>query len=200
MIEGAVQLNRFGLERGRLWPAILVLLAVFAPAVVWTQWNNAVDGEQPVPDGTVYRLEAAPNPGAAGHGGVTFTVPGPGWVTDKGTNKSNSVILVAGSVVVRVQAVAGVGDLKVLFDRQSRDLRVASRVMFTTGSREYTSPGGLTGYWGDLTGDRYGGALVVVGHDGAAAVITAAAPLGSVESQMDDITRILTGLEVRGGE
>lgn len=199
MIEGAIQLNHLGLERGKLWPALLTLLAVFAPAVLWTQWDNAINGQHPVSEGTVFHLEATPTPGAGGQGTVTVTIPSGEWVTDEGANKPDSVTLVTGPVIIRIQAVAGVDDLKVLFDRQSRDPRVEARAMFTTGSRPYTTPTGLTGYWGDLTSERFSGAIVVVGRDGAAAVLTAAAPLGSAEAQMNDLTRLLATLEVTGG-
>lgn len=194
MIEGAVRLNRFGLERGRLWSALALALAVFAPVVLWTQWDGAVDGEEAVPAGTVITVEASSNPGAVGKGRVWFTVPGDGWVTETGANRQSAVTLVHSPVVVRTSAVGGVDDILVLFERQARDLRMGNRVLFATGSREYATPTGLSGYWGDLTGERYSGALIVVGLGDVAAVIVAVAPLGRLEDQLGDLTAILATL------
>ncbi|MEV0648443.1 hypothetical protein AB0I28_24585 [Phytomonospora sp. NPDC050363] len=196
MIEGAVRLNRFGLERGRLWSAVLLALAVFAPAVLWTQLDSAVDGDEGVAAGTVITLQASSNPGAAGKGSAWFTVPGDGWITETGSNRPSAVTLVHSPVVVRTSAIGGVDDILVLFERQARDLRMGDRVLFETGSRAYTTPTGLSGYWGDLTGERYSGALIVVGKGPVAAVIVAVAPLGRLEDQLNDITAILATLEV----
>ena len=195
MIEGAVRLNRFGLERGRFWPAVLLAVAVFAPALLWTQWDGSVDGEEAVPAGTVVTVEASSNPGAAGEGRVWFTVPGDGWVTETGANRASAVTLVHSPVVIRVSAIGGVDDILVLFERQARDLRMGNRVLFATGTRDYTTPTGLSGYWGDLTGERYSGALIVVGLGEVAAVIVAVAPLGRLEDQLGDIAGILATLE-----
>ena len=197
MIEG-VRLNRLGLERGRFWPTLALALAVFLPAVLWTQWDDSVDGEEAVPAGTTYTLQASSNPGAIGHGQVVFTVPASGWDTDLGANRQSSVTIVHSPVVVHTSAVGGVGDIQVLFERQARDLRMGSRIMFATGSHPYTTPTGLSGYWGDLTGERYSGALIVVGRDKVAAVVIAIAPLGGLEEQLGDINQILATLEVSG--
>lgn len=200
MIEGAVRLNRFGLERGRFWSALALALAVFAPAVLWTQWDKSIDGEETVPAGTVIHLAASSNPGAMGKGSVWFAVLGDGWVTETGANRQSAVTLVHGPVVVRTSAIGGVDDIQVLFERQARDLRMGNRVLFATGSRAYTTPTGLSGYWGDLTGERYSGALIVVGKGEVAAVIVAVAPLGRLEDQLGDLTSILATLEASDAE
>lgn len=198
MIEGAVRLNRVGLERHKTWSAVALAIAVFLPAILWTQWNNAVSGETELAPGTVMTLTAIGTPETGSIGQVTLTIPddGGGWGTATGENRQSSVVLVHGSIWLEATAVAGVGDFSVLFDRQSRDLSNADPPMFTTGKVPYTSPTGLTGYRGTLTGERYGGTLYVLGDGEIAAVVVARAPLGRLDGEAMTIERILATLEV----
>jgi len=198
VIEGAVRLNRVGLERHKTWSAVALAIAVFLPAILWTQWNNAVSGEAELAPGTVLTLTAIGTPETGSSGQVTLTIPddGGGWRTATGENRQSSVVLVHGSVWLEATAVAGVGDFSVLFDRQSRDLSNADPAMFTTGKAAYTSPTGLTGYQGTLTGERYGGNLYVLGDGKIAVVVVTRAPLGRLDGEAITIEHILATLEV----
>ncbi|GAA4920785.1 hypothetical protein [Stackebrandtia albiflava] len=198
MIEGAVQLNRFGLERRRTWPAVALAIAVFLPALFWTQWNKAVPGEAEVAPGTVLTLSATGPPETGSFGRIRLTIPadGSGWRTATGRNRQSTVVLVHGSVWLETHAMAGVDDFGVLFDRQSRDLGNEDPAMFTTGKERYTSPTGLTGYRGTLTGERYGGTLYVLGRGDVAAVVVTRAPLGRLDGEALTIEQILATLEV----
>lgn len=199
MIDGAVRLNRVGLERNKTWQAVVLAVLVFLPALLWTQWNNSVPGEAELSPGTVIGLTAVGTPETGSFGEVRLTIPddtGDGWRTATGQNRQSSVVLVHGSVWLEATAVAGVGAFSVLFDRQARELGNGDPAMFTSGRSEYTSPLGLTGYRGTLTGERYGGTLYVMGSGEVAAVIVARAPLGRLEGEATAIERILTTLEV----
>ncbi|HIW63149.1 MAG TPA: hypothetical protein H9881_11875 [Candidatus Stackebrandtia excrementipullorum] len=174
-------------------------VAVFLPAVLWTQWNNAVPGEEQLARGAVISLNAVGSPETGSTGQVRLVIPdegGDGWRTATGQNRQSSAVLVHGSVWVEVRAVAGVGDLSVLFERQSRELGNGDPAMFTTGRAQYTSPAGLTGYRGPLTGERYGGMLYVLGNGDVAAVVVARAPLGRLDGEAASIERLLALLEV----
>lgn len=199
MIDGAVRLNRVGLERNKTWPAIALAVAVFLPALFWTQWNNNVPGEAQLVPGTVISLTAVGTPETGSSGEVRLTVPddgSDGWRTATGQNRQSSVVLVHGSVWLEATAVAGVRDFAVLFERQSRELGNGDPAMFTSGRTAYTSPTGLTGYRATLTGERYGGTLYVLGKGDVAAVIVTRAPVGRLDGESTTIERILATLEV----
>jgi len=172
-------------------------ILVFAPAVIWSHWNNSVSGERELSAGDRFVLTAVGTPDAPGTGTVVVTVPDDdGWTTDTGNNRASRIDLVHGPAVVEVTAVAGVNDMSVLFDRQRRDQSNADPAMFTTGKRSYESPTGLTGYAGNMTGERYSGVLIVVGRGAVAAVVVAYAPLGRLDGETKAIEQILATLEV----
>ncbi|MGH8877674.1 MAG: hypothetical protein ACRD0P_10085 [Stackebrandtia sp.] len=197
MIEGAIRLNRFGLERGKLWPAILMAIAVFAPLITWTTANSLVSGEEELPRGYKIVLTGTPAPMAPpGTGTVTLTIPHEGWSIDASSASTDEVTLVHNPLTLRVTAVAGVKDLKRLFSRQKRDLADEKPALFVTDAKPYSASKKLEGLWGDLTGERYGGALVVVGKGTAAAVIKVTAPLGQLDGEFSDISDIMASMEV----
>lgn len=197
MIEGAVRLNRFGLERRKLWPALIMALAVFAPIIAWMTANNLVSGQEELPEGEPITLRATPPPMAPpGTGTVRIEIPNKGWSTETSASSTDSVTLVHSPLVMTVDAVAGVEDLSRLFTRQERDLAEARPAYFVTDDKPYTTDTGLKGYWGDLTGERYGGALVVVGKGTVAAVVKVTAPLGRLDGEFTDVRDLLDSLEV----
>ncbi|HZE37272.1 MAG TPA: hypothetical protein VE172_00520 [Stackebrandtia sp.] len=197
MVDGAVRLNRFGWERGKVWSTLVMALAIFAPVILWTQWNNMVSGQEELRAGSRIILSATPPPMAPSEEGiVSLSIPGNGWTVDTGSSKPAERVLVHSPMVVSFSAVAGVKDIGVLFDRKKRDLADGNPSMFTTDVKSYTSPKGLKGLWGDLTGERYGGALVVVGRGSVAAVLEVTGPLGHLDGEMDSIHDILSSLEV----
>lgn len=197
MIEGAVRLNRFGLERGKLWPALLMAVAVFAPIITWVTANNLVSGQEELPEGELITLSATPPPMAPpGTGTVRFEIPDEGWSIDTSESSTGSVTLVFSPLVMTVEAVAGVEDLDRLFERQRRDLAEARPAYFVTDAKSYATKTGLKGLWGDLTGERYGGALVVLGTGTVAAVVKVTAPLGHLDGEIGDVADLLDSLEV----
>jgi hypothetical protein len=180
-----------------MWSAVAMLVAVFAPVILWTQWNDSLSGEETLPAGERIVLTATPPPMApTAKGRVELTIPGDGWATNVDDGKSDHTRLVHNTVVVDVTAVAGVEDIEVLFERQIRDRADGNPPMFTTGSHDYTSPTKLNGLWGDLTGEGYSGALIVLGRETVAVVLTVTAPLGRLDNELDGITTILADLKV----
>lgn len=196
-MEGAVRLNRFGLERRKLWPALIMVVAVFTPIVTWMTANNLVSGQEELPPGHVISLSATPPPMAPpGSGVVRFAIPNEGWASETSASSTDSVTLVHSPLVMTVEAVAGVEDLERLFDRQRRDLAEARPAYFVTDAKSYRTKTGLKGLWGDLTGERYGGALVVLGEETVATIVRVTAPLGRLDGEISDVADLLDSLEV----
>lgn len=196
-IDGAIPLNRLGLERGKLWSAVVMLIAVLAPMLWWAQWDRMVSGEEQLSQGSKITLKAVSPPMAPqSTGNVTVTVPGSGWTTDVGASRPNVQDMVHNSVHVAITAVAGVDDINVLFDRKRRDLADSRTSLFTTSDKTYHTPNSLNGLWGDLTGDSYSGALIVVGKKAVAAIVVVTAPMGHMDGEMGDITKIMGSLRV----
>lgn len=197
MIEGAVRLNRFGLERRKLWPALIVAIAVFAPIITWMTANNLVSGQEELREGDLITLTATPPPMAPpGTGTVRIEIPNEGWSSETSESSTDSVRLVHSPLVMPVEAVAGVEKLSRTFERQQRDLAEARPAYFVTDAKPYTTDTGLKGYWGDLTGERYGGALVVVGKGTVAVVVQVTAPLGRLDGESNDVRDLLDSMEV----
>ena len=198
VIEGAIRLNRFGLERGKLWPAVAMAIAIFAPLVTWAGANSLVSGDEELPRGYQITLTGTPAPMAPpGTGTVELTIPDEGWSLDVAGASTEEVTLVHDPLTLRVTSVAGVEDLKRTFSRQKRELADDKPALFVTDAKPYSASKGLDGLWGDLTGERYGGALIVVGQDSAAAVVKMTAPLGQLDGEYGDVSEILSTMEVR---
>ncbi|ADD43928.1 hypothetical protein Snas_4279 [Stackebrandtia nassauensis DSM 44728] len=197
MIEGAIRLNRFGLEQGKLWPALLMAVAVFAPVVTWITANHLVPGQEELAPDYEIELSATPPPMAPPDtGSVAFKIPNEGWSIETSESSTKSVTLVHSPLVLTVDAVAGVEDLTVLFNRKKRDLADAKPSYLVTDSKPYRPTDDLKGLRGDLTGERYGGALIVVGKGSVAAVVEVTAPLGRLDGEFDDVDDMLGSLEV----
>lgn len=196
-VDTAMRLNRFGLERGHLVSTVVMLLAVFAPLLLWTQWNEAVSGEEVLAPGTVITLTATPPPlSPPARATVTMRIDAEGWTTDVGDAKSNRRTLIHYPLQLSLTAVAGVENIDLLFERQRRELASGDSALFTSSTRAYTTDSGLAGLWGDLTGESYSGALVVVGRGTAAAAVVVTAPLGRLDNEMSDIIAMIATLTV----
>lgn len=195
--DGVVMLNRFGLEKGRVWPAVVMLVAVFAPLLVWSQLNTIISGKESLePNSTIELSTSTPLTAPPIDGKVRMTIPGDGWSADIADTKPSEWSLVHGQVHLDVKAISGVDDIMVLFDRQARDLASETQPMFVTDTKPYSTEKDLDGVWGNLTGESYTGILAVVGRESVAAVVVVTTPPGKTTAQMGDIVLLLNSLEI----
>lgn len=197
MVDGTVHLNRFGLERGRMWPALFMILAVAAPAILWTVWDGLVDGKEPIAAGTRIELSGVPPPGSAAEDAtIRVTIPDDGWSTNLGENSESDIKLLYRTLSIEVEAVAGASDRDELFDRRSRQLTLRRQPLFTTSTEPVTETGGLDGFRGYLVGNRLHGTLTVLGAGESAAVFIASAPSGRESELSEAVIRLQATLEV----
>ncbi|MCH7231826.1 hypothetical protein L0U85_13325 [Glycomyces sp. L485] len=182
MSEVAIRLNRLGLERGRMWQAVVAAVVIVLPMALWIGLERAVGDttEKLVPGETII-LQSYPVADAQ----LQFLPPGRGWSTGLSLSRFR-ITLNRDKVSATVQVDTAVDSLRRLLDRRAERLTGSQPGITATNVREYRNPvNGLDGYRADLYGRNIAGSIVVVGNsDGAAATVITLAPFG----QIDDST------------
>ena len=182
MGEVTIRLNRVGLERGRMWQAVVAAVAIVLPMVLWLGLERAVgDTTEKLVPGETITLHSYPVADAT----LQFLPPGSGWSTGL-TLSRHRITLDRGKVSAIVQVDTDVESLRRLLDRRAEHLTDSQPGITATGVRDYHDPiNGLDGFRADLYGRNIAGSIIVVGNgEGAAATVVTLAPSG----QLDDST------------
>ncbi|THV30632.1 hypothetical protein [Glycomyces paridis] len=196
MGEVTIRLNRLGLERGRMWQAVLAALAIALPMGVWLGLERALgDSVQSITDGETLYLQSYPVAGA----GLKFELPGDGWTSPGVHFADQRQNFTRDHLTASVEVDSGVDSLERLLQRRAEPI-VAQNGYTYTDLREYTDTGsGLTGYRADIIGIDTAGSITVVGNDkGAAAILVLLAPGADPRAEQVDPAPYLASFRLEG--
>jgi hypothetical protein len=192
-----VRLNRIGLERGRMWSAVLAAAAIALPMVFWVGVERVVGtAPEELRPGETITLESYPVADAF----LQFTPPGDGWRSGV-TLARYRVGLSRGSASVTVQVDTGVADLRRLLERRADRLTTGGPGVTAVNIRPYESPAwvGLDGYRADLYGRNVTGSIIVVGNgNGAAATLVAVTPWNRADEVSADVEAFVSSFVLGG--
>jgi hypothetical protein len=163
-----IDLNRFGVERGRMWQAVVAALAIALPLVFWIGIERALgDSVQQIDAGETLYLQSYPVTGAS----LEFTLPGEGWTSPGIHMADQRQNFRHGALTAAVEVDTHVESLENLLVRRA-DPITAERGYAYNNERPYTNAAsGLSGYRADIVGLDTAGSITVVGEDGGAAAI-----------------------------
>lgn len=194
--EVTVRLNRFGLEEGRGWPALIVALAIAVPLIFWTiVERGASQLSADVPRGNVISIESYPEEGTR----LSFAVPSEGWKQEVGVSPNESTIQ-RGSITVTVNVSSGVNNLRNFMERRTDHVVANNSQVVASRTQDFRShTAQLDGFWADLVGRSTSGAIVVLNHDSAlgaqaAISVVALAPAGRLDEGMHDLERVVDSM------
>lgn len=167
MGDATIHLNRFGIERGRLWQAFVAALAIALPLMFWIGIERALgDSVEALDPGETLYLQSYPMSGAA----LEFTLPGEGWTSpgihmaDQRQNFRHGGLTAAVEVDTRVES------LDNLLRRRAQ-AATAENAVFNNVVPYRNEAAALSGYRADIVGLDTAGSITVVGKDGGAAAI-----------------------------
>ncbi|MFG3341531.1 hypothetical protein [Glycomyces sp. NPDC048151] len=168
MGDVTIRLNRFGIERGRLWQAVVAAFAIALPLVFWIGIERALgDSVQEIDTGETLYLQSYPVTGAS----LEFTLPGSGWTSPGIHMADQRQNFRHGALTAAVEVDTHVDSLTTLLDRRA-DQANAGAGSVHNNTRPYTNEAsGLSGYRADIVGLDTAGSITVVGEDGGAAAI-----------------------------
>lgn len=196
MGDVTIQLNRFGVEQGRMWQAVVAAAAIALPLAFWIGIERSLgDSVQDIDPGETLYLQSYPVTGA----GLEFTLPGDGWTSpgfhmaDQRQNFRRGALTAAVEVDTRVES------LENLLARRA-DPIISERGYAYNNERPYTNTAsGLSGFRADIVGPDTAGSITVVGEDdGAAAILILLAPGDDPNSATVDPDPFIDGFELEG--
>lgn len=174
MGEVTIRLNRLGLERGRMWQAVIAAAAIALPVVVWLGLERALgDSVQNIGEGETLYLQSYPVAGAS----LEYRLPGAGWTSPGVHFADQRQNFVRDHLTASVEVGSGVDSLEVLLER--RVAPIVGEPGYTYNDlRPYTDTAtGLSGVRADVLGIDTAGSITVVGNgEGAAAILVLLAP------------------------
>jgi hypothetical protein len=163
-----IRLNRFGIEHGRLWQAVVAALAIALPLVFWIGIERALgDSVEKLDPGETLYLQSYPMTGAD----LEFTLPGEGWTSpglhmaDQRQNFRHGGLTAAVEVDTRVES------LENLLRRRAQAATADNNAVFNNVTPYRNETAKLSGYRADVVGLDTAGSITVVGEDGGAAAI-----------------------------
>ncbi|RRS00676.1 hypothetical protein [Glycomyces terrestris] len=174
MAEVTIRLNRLGLERGRMWQAVLAAIAIALPMALWLGLERALgDSVQNIGEGDTLFLQSYPVAGAS----LEYELPGSGWTSPGIHFADQRQNFVRDYLSASVEVDSGVDSLERLLDRRAEPV-TAQRGLVYNNVRPYANEdAGLAGFRADLIGVDSIGSITVVGNDkGAAAILVLIAP------------------------
>lgn len=172
--EVTIRLNRLGLERGRMWQAVLAAVAIALPVALWLGLERALgDSVLNIGDGDTLYLQSYPVPGAR----LEYELPGSGWTSPGVHFADQRQNFVLDHLRASVEVHSGVDSLRRLLDRRVQPV-IGQNGYVYNNVREYAHEGaGLSGYRADIIGIDSAGSITVVGNGkGAAATLILIAP------------------------
>lgn len=196
MAEVTIRLNRFGLEQGRSWSALIVALAIALPLVFWAIIERGASQlSSDVPRGTVISVDSYPEEGTR----LSFAVPSTGWQQEVKVSPAESTIR-RGSITLTVQISSGVNNLDNFMERRTDHVVANNSQVVASRAQEFLShTARLEGYWADLVGRSTSGAIVVLNQrddsDSQTAIsVVALAPAGRLDEGMQDLERLVDSM------
>jgi hypothetical protein len=168
LAEVTISLNKFGVERGRMWQAFAAALAIALPLAFWIGIERALgDSVQQIDPGETLFLQSYPVTGA----GLEFSLPGEDWTSPGIHMADQRQNFRHGALTVAVEVDTDVESLENLLVRRA-DPIIAERGYAYNNERAYKNAAtGLSGYRADIVGPDSAGSITVVGEDGGAAAI-----------------------------
>jgi hypothetical protein len=172
--EVTIRLNRLGLERDRMWPAVAAAIAIALPLMFWIGIERSLgESVQRIdPDEPLY-LRSYPVSGAS----LEFRLPGEGWTSPGVHMAEQRQNFTRGNLTAAVEVDTNVASLENLLVRRADPIAAQSGFVYIN-ERPYTNAdSGLSGYRADIVGIDTAGTITVVGEDdGAAAILVLLAP------------------------
>ncbi|MDA1359988.1 hypothetical protein O1R50_10155 [Glycomyces luteolus] len=168
MGDATIRLNRFGVEQGRMWQAVVAALAIALPLAFWIGIERALgDSVQDIDKGETLYLQSYPVTGAS----LEFTLPGEGWTSPGIHMADQRQNFRHGALTATVEVDTHVESLENLLVRRA-DPITAERGYAYNNERPYEHPAtGLSGFRADIVGLDTAGSITVVGENGGAAAI-----------------------------
>lgn len=168
MAEVTIRLNRLGLERGRMWQAVLAAIAIALPLVFWIGLERFLgESVQRIDPGERLYLRSYPVSGAA----LEFRLPGDGWTSPGIHMAEQRQNFLLGTLSASVEVDTNVASLEKLLVRRAEPI-AAQRGFAYINERPYANAAsGLSGFRADIVGIDTAGTITVVGEDGGAAAI-----------------------------
>ncbi|GAA1664181.1 hypothetical protein GCM10009830_07130 [Glycomyces endophyticus] len=174
MAEVTIRLNRLGLERGRMWQALLAAVAIALPVAVWLGLERALgESVQNIGDGDTLFLQSYPVAGAS----LEYELPGSGWTSPGVHFADQRQNFVLDHLTASVEVDSGVDSLERLLDRRVQPVIAQNGYIYNNVRKYADEASGLSGYRADIIGIDSAGSITVVGNDkGAAAILVLIAP------------------------
>jgi len=194
--EVTIRLNRLGLERGRMWQAVVAAIAIALPMAVWLGLERALgESVQSIGDGETLYLRSYPVAGAS----LEYELPGEGWTSPGVHFADQRQNFTRDHLDASVEVDSGVDSLKRLLDRRVGAV-VAEPGYTYNNLRDYSNAdAGLAGYRADIIGIDTAGSITVVGNDkGAAAIIVLLAPGSNPSASELDPDPFVATFELEG--
>lgn len=168
MAEVTIRLNKFGVERGRMWQALVAALAIALPLAFWIGIERALgDSVQQIDPGETLYLQSYPVSGAS----LEFRLPGEDWTSPGIHMADQRQNFRHGGLSAAVEVDTDVESIENLLVRRA-DPIIAERGYAYNNERDYANAAsGLSGYRADIVGPDTVGSITVVGEDGGAAAI-----------------------------
>jgi hypothetical protein len=166
--DATIHLNRFGIERGRLWQAVVAALAIALPLVFWIGIERALgDSVEALDPGETLYLQSYPMSGAA----LEFKLPGEGW-TSPGTHMADQrQNFRHGGLTAAVEVDTRVESLDNLLRRRAQAATADNNSVFNNIVPYRNETAKLSGFRADIVGLDTAGSITVIGEDGGAAAI-----------------------------
>lgn len=168
MAEVTIRLNRFGLERGRLWQAVVAAIAIALPLVLWIGTERylgesvqRIDVDEPL------YLRSYPVSGAS----LEFRLPGEGWTSPGIHMAEQRQNFTRGNLSAAVEVDTNVESLANLLVRRADPIAAQSGYAYINERPYSNADSGLSGYRADIVGVDTAGTITVVGEDESAAAI-----------------------------
>lgn len=168
MGDVTIRLNRFGIERGRLWQAVVAAVAIALPLVFWIGIERALgDSVLKIDDGETLYLQSYPVTGAS----LEFTLPGEDWTSPGIHMADQRQNFRHGALTAAVEVDTHVESLDNLLRRRAQAATAGNDTVFNNVVPYSNETANLSGYRADVVGLDTAGSITVVGKDGGAAAI-----------------------------
>jgi hypothetical protein len=194
--DATIRLNRFGVEQGRMWQAVVAAAAIALPLVFWIGIERALgDSVLDIDAGETLYLQSYPVTGAS----LEFKLPGDGWTSPGIHMADQRQNFRKGALTVAVEVDTHVENLEKLLARRA-DPIIAERGYAYNNERPYANAAsGLSGFRADIVGPDTAGSITVVGEDGgAAAILILLAPGDDPNSATFDPDPFIDAFELEG--
>jgi hypothetical protein len=194
--EVTIRLNRLGLERGRMWQAVLAAVAIAMPMAVWLGLERVLgDSVQSIGAGETLYLQSYPVAGA----NLRYELPGDGWTSPGVHFADQRQNFTRDHLSASVEVDSGVDSLQRLLERRLAPIIGEPGYTYTNLRPHTDAATGLSGYRADVLGIDTAGSITVVGNDkGAAAILVLLAPGSDPAAGEVDPTPYLATFELEG--